>query len=334
MKNRSVPLYQSVELIRCVSGTCDYSISTVGSSTATTSQISVRSLWHIIEPPSPAHNSASGMMHAPTIVGPPRPKIRAPAPPLVAPPANLLIRPKNSNPKPKWMQRPSMLHTALPPVLTDDAPIEAPSPHRLPPSGPTTSLRRPLIRIPLAALAHRSLLSQVPAVGSTSLEENKIVSTTAGSSRPSIVVGGALRPQARCTVVSITAASSHPSIVAGLAVPAHNPTPVRRTDTSTPEQWLEIWKHCWKICSEIIHEPGCSRSDYDYAMMVFQQLAEYEWDRPVRVRKSHPVTVEEPRLARWRSPSPSRSRSPLSPQDPSSHRASSSRSRSPATLIL
>ena len=301
---------------------------------------------------------------------PARPKIRAPAPPLVAPPAHLMIQSKNGNPRPKWMQRPPAPQTALPLVLTDATPFETASvPLYQCTSGicdnsistvgssttntnqisspahnsasemlhaatiigiPTTSLRRPLIRIPLAALAHRSLLSQVPAVGSTSLEENKIVSTTAGSSRPSIVVGGALRPQARCTVVSITAANNHPSIVAGLAVPAHNPTPVRRTDASTPEQWLEIWEHCWKVCSEIIHEPGCSRSDYDYAVMVFQQLAEHARDRPFRVRKSYPVTVEEPWLARWRSRSSRRSRSPSSPKDPSSHRASSSRSRSPS----
>jgi hypothetical protein len=108
--------------------------------------------------------------NAPTILTPPPLKIRAPAPPLVAPPAHLLMRAKSDNPKPKWRQQPTAPYTSLRPFLTHAAPLDAPPPHRLPPSGPPSSLRPPLIRIQTpwaqsiaAALAHSGLPPQVAA---------------------------------------------------------------------------------------------------------------------------------------------------------------------------
>ena len=79
----------------------DLRVATVGPSTNITSQISAPSLWHSIDPTTAAHGPADGMANAPTIVCPPRPKIRAPAPPLVAPPANLMIRSKKRQSKAK-----------------------------------------------------------------------------------------------------------------------------------------------------------------------------------------------------------------------------------------
>jgi len=266
----------------------------------------------------PAHGPADGLANAPTIVDPPRPKIRAPAPPLVAPPAHMMMRAKSANPKPHWMQQPSAPYTSLRPFLTHAAALEAPPPHRLPPSGPPSSLRPPLIRIRTpwalsiaAALAHSGLPPQV-AADSPSPVENTVVSTTASSSRPSIVAGRAVPPQ----------------------VAAHSPAQVEGTDVSTPELWIEIWESCWALNKDIARKPGC-RSDFDNAMMMFQQLAEYEWGRPPRVRNSYPVTVDEHQLARWRSPSPRSSRSPshATSRGLEGYRSSShSRSRSPSTI--
>ena len=148
------------------------------------------------------------------------------------------------------------------------------------------------------------------------------------------------RASSRLAVVDTSAASSCPSTVAGPAAPpqaaAHSPAPAEGTDAPIPEKWVEIWETCWKITEEIAGEPGCSTTDFENAMMMFQQLAEYEWGRPLEVRESHPVTVEAHLLARWRSPSPRRSRSP---SHATSHRASSSshsrsRSRSLSTIII
>ena len=232
---------------------------------------------------------------------PARPKIRAPAPPLVAPPAHLMIQSKNGNPRPKWMQRPPAPQTALPLVLTDATPFETAS-------------------VPLYQCTSGICDNSISTVGSSTTNTNQISSPAHNSASEMLHAA---------TIIGIPMTSlRRPLIRIPFAAP--KPTPVRRTYASIQEQWLEIWEHCWKVCSEIIHEPGCSRSDYDYAMMVFRQLAAHEWDRPFRVRKSYPVTVEEPWLARWRSQSSRRSRSPSSPKGPSSHRASSSRSRSPS----
>jgi hypothetical protein len=290
----------------------DLRVATVGPSTNITSQISAPSLWHSIDPTTATHGPVDGMANAPTIVCPPRPKIRAPAPPLVAPPANLMIRSKNGNPRPKWMQRPSAPQTALPLVITDAAPLEAPS-------------------VPLYHCTSGICDNSISTVGSSTANTSQISVRSLGHiiELPSPAHNSASGMLHAATIIGIPTTSLRRPLIR-IPFAAHNPTPVRRTYASIPEQWLEIWEHCWKVCSEIIHEPGCSRSDYDYAMMVFQQLAEHEWDRPFRVRKSYPVTVEEPWLARWRSRSSRRSRSPSSPKDPSSHRASSSRSRSPS----
>ena len=269
---------------------------------------------------------------------PPPAKILTPAPPLVDPPAHLMIRAKSANPIPKWKQpQPGAPYISLrrsgPPAASRPLPIQ---------------IDAPCARSIPAALTHSGLPLPL-AVDSLSLvkntEEELVVSPPAAAQRPSPVQTAGppkckQRASSRLAVVDTSAASSCPSTVAGPAAPpqaaAHSPAPAEGTDAPIPEKWVEIWETCWKITEEIAGEPGCSTTDFEYTRMVFQQLAEYEWGRPLRERESYPVTVNEHELARWRSPSPhsSRSRSHATSHQASSSSHSRSRSRSPSTIII